>query len=147
MLAIVQKVKKASVISEKNYKQEIKKGLLIYIGIGKNDNEIFCKTLAKKICNARIFPYEDKCFHQSIKDINGEVLIVSQFTLHANTTKGRRPSFSNAADPKIAFKLYNTFIEKIKNEVKIVKTGIFQSFMEINSVNEGPVTLIYKEGE
>jgi D-tyrosyl-tRNA(Tyr) deacylase len=143
MRVVLQRVDKASVeIKDKIY-SSIGKGILVLVGIEETDNEEDIEWLAKKIINLRIFNDENGIMNLSVKDVNGEILIVSQFTLHALTKKGNRPSYIRAAKPEIAIPLYEKFIEQIsKNLGKNVKTGIFGEHMIISLINNGPVTII-----
>lgn len=141
MRAVIQRVKRASVRVEDKFYSSISKGLLIFLGIGKNDNDNDIEYLVKKITNLRIFENESGKLHLSVKDINGELLIVSQFTLYADCKKGNRPSFDNAETPERAKNLYEKFIENIKQTGVKVKTGIFGAKMDIELINDGPVTI------
>lgn len=145
MKAVVQRVKSASVtISENNYYQEIGKGLLILLGIKIGDNDQDVNFVADKCSNLRIFEDAQDKMNISVKDVNGEVLIISQFTLYGETAKGNRPSFIEAAKPEEAIPLYNKFIEKMKSNLgnNKVKEGIFGAMMDIQLVNYGPVTVL-----
>jgi D-tyrosyl-tRNA(Tyr) deacylase len=145
MKAIVQRVKSASVnITDENYSKKIGKGLLILLGIKTGDKEIDVIFVADKCCNLRIFEDDEDKMNKSIKDVNGEILIISQFTIYGDTSKGNRPSFIEAAKPEKAIPLYNKFISRVKmnlGEDKI-KEGIFGAMMDIELVNYGPVTVI-----
>ena len=141
MKIVIQRVLKASVSINNSKTAHIKRGLLIYLGITSTDTENNAEYLAKKIVQMRIFG-ENPSFNQSIQELNLEVLIISQFTLCANIEKGRRPSFSNAAPPKQAKILYKHFINCLKNHSIFVQTGVFQSTMQISSINDGPVTIL-----
>jgi D-aminoacyl-tRNA deacylase len=157
MRAVVQKVKSASVtIAEQNYYQEIGKGLLILLGIKNGDKEEDVIFVADKCSNLRIFSLRDASakdandkMNISVKDISGEVLIISQFTLYGETSKGNRPNFTNAAKPDEAIPLYEKFVSRIKNNLgeNKVKEGIFGAMMDINLVNEGPVTVLVESNE
>ncbi len=142
MRAVVQRVKKAEVkVGEKSV-GKIEKGILIFLGIAKGDTEKDCEYLANKIANLRIFPDDQKLMNKSLIDVKGAALIVSQFTLLADCRKGRRPSFTDAAEPEKAKKLYDKFVEIFKNMNIHVETGIFQEMMEVHLVNDGPVTML-----
>lgn len=143
MRAVVQRVSSASVTVGDKTVGDIKNGILIYLGVGQDDNEDDAKYLAEKICNLRIFEDSQGKMNLSLLDVKGQALIVSQFTLYGDCRKGRRPSFSKAAPPETGEKLFHYFVENIKNHWKIdVKTGIFQEYMVVKSVNEGPVTIL-----
>ena len=145
MKAVVQRVSKASVFVEReNYSAQIEKGLLILLGIKIGDSENDVNYVADKCSNLRIFQDENDKMNISVKDIDGEVLIISQFTLYGETAKGNRPSFIEAAKPDEAIPLYESFIRRMKQNLgeKSVKTGIFGAMMDIELVNYGPVTVI-----
>lgn len=141
MKVLIQRCKKASVSINKKIIAKISQGLVIFIGIDKGDNELKTKLLAKRVLNLRVFNDFNQKMNLSIKEVNGSALIISQFTLCAGTTKGRRPSYSNAANPKISENLYNSFIKEIKKEIS-VGTGIFGEDMKIELINDGPATFI-----
>ena len=144
MRALVQRVHNASV-SPKGYStRTIKKGLCIFIGISITDEEKEIKSIVDKIVNLRIFPGKEnnERFHLSVKDIEGELLIISQFTLYASTNKGKRPSFTAAAKPDIASKIFLRIVEEFTNSGLKVETGIFGSDMDVEINNYGPMTLI-----
>lgn len=145
MKVVVQKVTEAGVyIKEENYSAEIGKGLVILLGIKDGDSIDEVNFLADKCSNLRIFPDEDDKMNLSVKDIDGEVLIISQFTLYGNAQKGNRPSFTEAAKPEIAIPLYEKFIERMKLNLspEKVKSGIFGAMMLVKIFNDGPVTII-----
>jgi len=145
MKAVVQRAKSASVkIFEQNYSEKIGKGLLILLGIKTGDTEDDVNFVADKCCNLRIFEDEENKMNKSVKDISGEMLIISQFTLHGETSKGNRPSFIEAARPEEAIPLYNKFISRVKLNLGVdkVKEGIFGAMMDIEIINYGPVTVI-----
>lgn len=147
MKAVVQRVKSASVtISENNYFQEIGKGLLILLGIKIGDNDQDVNFVADKCSSLRIFEDANDKMNISVKDVNGEVLIISQFTLYGETAKGNRPSFIEAAKPEEAIPLYEKFIDRMKANLgsNKVKEGIFGAMMGIQLVNYGPVTVLVK---
>ncbi|MBP3502217.1 MAG: D-tyrosyl-tRNA(Tyr) deacylase [Clostridia bacterium] len=145
MKIVVQRVKHAQVNIDNNTVGKINKGLLLFIGIGINDNESIADKLVKKVCNLRIFEDENQKMNKSIKDIDGELLVVSQFTLYADCKNGNRPSFTNACEPKKANKIYDYFKSKCMEEVKIVESGVFGADMKIELLNDGPVTIILEE--
>ena len=143
MRAVIQRVTKASVIIENKIYSSIEKGLLILIGIEKEDFSEDVTWLSNKIIQLRIFNDNHGIMNKSAKDIDAEIMVVSQFTLHALTKKGNRPSYINAARPEIAIPLYEHFILNLKKELgKEIKTGIFGSHMQIELTNDGPVTIL-----
>jgi D-tyrosyl-tRNA(Tyr) deacylase len=142
MKLVIQRVKSAEVEVEGNLISEIGKGFLILLGVSNTDNGSEIEWLAKKAVDLRIFKDENKKMNRTLKEIDGEILLVSQFTLYADCRKGRRPSFINAADPDKAEKYYELFATELgKNGVK-PKMGIFGAYMEVSLVNDGPVTII-----
>ena len=145
MKIVIQRVKYASVNVDKKTVGKINKGLLIFLGIGHTDNEIVADKLVKKICNLRIFEDEKQKMNKSIKDINGELLIISQFTLYANCKSGNRPSFTEACEPKKANELYEHFKNKCAESIGVVQSGIFGADMKVELLNDGPVTIILEE--
>ncbi|NPA36828.1 MAG: D-tyrosyl-tRNA(Tyr) deacylase [Chlorobi bacterium] len=143
MRVIVQRVNRASVTIESKKKSEIDQGLLILAGFEPADNDEDIAWMTKKLLNLRIFDDENGVMNRSVLDINGEIMIVSQFTLHARTKKGNRPSYVNAAPPDIAVPLYEKFIGTVESESgKKPKTGTFGAHMMVELVNDGPVTII-----
>ena len=147
MKLCIQRVKEASVTVQGKRISQIDSGLLIFIGISKKDNKQIVDEVVKKIIHLRIFEDENNKMNLSLKDIDGEVLIVSQFTLYADCNKGNRPSFIESANYKDAEILYNYFIEKFKqsyNDTK-VKTGEFGEDMQVSIINDGPVTIILEK--
>jgi D-tyrosyl-tRNA(Tyr) deacylase len=145
MRALVQRVSEAGVyILKENYKAEIGKGMVILLGIKSDDSEDDLIFIADKCSNLRIFQDENEKINLSLKDIDGEVLIISQFTLYGDAQKGNRPSFTEAAHPEIAIPLYEKFISRMKMNLgnEKVKTGIFGEMMEVKIINDGPVTII-----
>ena len=142
MIAIVQRVSSAKVsINNKKY-NKINKGLLILLGVSKDDSIKDINYLIHKITKLRIFNDNMDKMNLSISDINGDIMVISQFTLLANVKKGMRPSFINAAEPKLAIKWYNLFIDKLSETNLNIKTGKFGAMMDIDSVNQGPATFI-----
>lgn len=142
MRVLIQRVKKASVTIEGELFSEINQGLLILLGIEDEDSQDDINWLAGKISKLRIFSDENDAMNLSIKDIDGDCLVVSQFTLHANTKKGNRPSFIKAAKPEIAIPLYKKFISQLESEMaKKVETGTFGAMMDVALINDGPVTI------
>lgn len=142
MRVVVQRVINASVEVDGQICGSIKKGLLVFIGVGDGDSENDCKRLADKIINLRIFSDENDKINLSLKDVNGELLIVSQFTLYADCKKGNRPNFTQAAKPDIANALYEFFVDYCKNLVSVVETGIFGADMKVKLLNDGPFTIV-----
>lgn len=145
MKVILQKVKKASVSVDGKIVGEIDKGYCLLVGVHKESTEADAKYLAKKIVEARLFEDENEKLNLGLKDVNGSILSVSQFTLYADTKKGKRPSFTNTASAEEANELYNKFNEYLREEGIKVETGIFQTMMEVNIINDGPVTIIYEK--
>lgn len=143
MRAVIQRVKHANVAVDEKTVGEINAGLLILVGIEEKDHEEDALWLAQKIVSLRIFADENQLMNKSVNDIGGEILVVSQFTLHAKTKKGNRPSFIHAASPEKAIPLYNFFIDTIqKNTNHQVRQGIFGANMQVQLLNDGPVTII-----
>lgn len=149
MRALLQRVSQASVTVEGQIVGEIGYGLLILLGVGQRDSEQQVKTLVDKIVQLRIFGDDEGKMNRSLLDIHGEVLVVSQFTLHASTRRGRRPSFTDAAPPSLADPLYEYFKDVMKQYEVKVASGIFGATMSVELRNEGPVTiwLDTEEGE
>ena len=145
MKVVLQKVKKASVSVEKKVVGEIDKGYCLLVGVHKDSTEADAKYLAKKIAEARLFEDENEKLNLGLKDVGGSILSISQFTLYADTKKGKRPSFTNAAGAEKANELYNRFNDYLREENIKVETGIFQTMMEVNIINDGPVTIIYEK--
>jgi D-tyrosyl-tRNA(Tyr) deacylase len=143
MKIVVQRVKKASV-SYENVKEGISKGLVVFVGIGQNDKEQDIEYMAKKIVNLRIFENELGKMDKSVLDIDGELLVVSEFTLYGDCRKGNRPDFTSAAKPPFALQMYNNFVDKLKTLLppEKIKTGKFAAHMIVEIVNDGPVTII-----
>ena len=143
MRVVVQRVSQSSVVIESDIVSSISKGLLILLGVENNDTLDDVNWLIRKIINLRIFTDIDGKMNNSILDIKGDIIVVSQFTLHAKTKKGNRPSYINAAQPKIAIPLYENFVQVLKNESKLnVLTGQFGADMKVSLINDGPLTII-----
>lgn len=143
MKAVIQRVSKASVTIEGEKVANIQNGLLVLLGIIDDDTQEDITWLTKKIANLRIFNDEDGIMNKSLLDINGEAIVVSQFTLHASTKKGNRPSYIKAAKPDIAIPLYENFVQQFETELgKKVQTGEFGADMKVELLNDEPVTII-----
>ncbi len=142
MKTLLQRVSRASVSIKGSVTGEIGPGLLALVSFGRADTEEDLEWMSRKITGLRIFPDSKNSMNLSLSDTGGDILIVSQFTLHADSAKGRRPSFMNAALPENAELLYNLFLEIISNSVLKVRSGVFGAMMEINLVNDGPVTIM-----
>jgi D-tyrosyl-tRNA(Tyr) deacylase len=143
MIAVIQRVSESSVTIDGKVKSKIGTGLLVLLGIEEADGREDIEWLAKKIVNLRIFPDEQEVMNKSLLDVGGELLLVSQFTLHASTKKGNRPSYIKAARPEIALPFYEEAIRVIAVELgKSISTGTFGADMKVSLINDGPVTLI-----
>jgi len=143
MKAVIQRVAKASVTIEGEIVASIKNGLLILIGIVDEDSQEDIIWLSNKVTNLRVFGDENDVMNRSIIDVNGNAIVVSQFTLHASTKKGNRPSYIKAAKPEVAIPLYKSFVNQLENDLnKIVQTGQFGADMKVELLNDGPVTII-----
>lgn len=141
MRALIQRVKRASVTINSEVTGKINNGLLIFLGVGEDDTEKQVQYLVEKCTGLRIFTDEQDKMNLSVKDINGEILVVSQFTLFGDCKKGKRPSFVRAARPETAIPLYESFIAHCKNTGLNVQTGEFGADMQIELINDGPVTI------
>lgn len=142
MRAVVQRVKRASVTVDSRVTGQIDRGILIYLGVTHDDTESDINWLINKIPNLRIFPDENGKMNLSVVDLELGVLVVSQFTLMANCKKGRRPSYDDAAKPDYAKKMYDEFVKKLKANKIPVETGVFRAHMDVEYVNDGPITVI-----
>lgn len=143
MRVIIQRVKNASVSIEGEKVAAIENGLLILLGIVNEDTQEDIKWLSNKIINLRIFSDENGVMNTSIKDVNGDVIVVSQFTLHASTKKGNRPSYIKAAKPEVAIPLYKDFVKQVEHDLgKPIQTGQFGADMKVELLNDGPVSII-----
>ena len=148
MKLVIQRVIESNLTIDKKIYSSIGYGMVIFIGISVNDNESFLKKIASKVSKLRIFNDEFGKMNKNINDINGEILLVSQFTLYADTKKGNRPSFIMAAKPENAIKIYNSFIKELQTHIKTkIKTGKFGADMKINLINDGPVTIILENNK
>lgn len=142
MKAVIQRVKAASVEVEGQRIADIGQGLLIFLGVVAGDNEAHADVLAKKCAELRIFEDDAGKMNLSVKDVAGEALVVSQFTLAADCRRGRRPSFDGAAEPGTAERLYEHFCESLKTLGVPVRTGKFAAYMQVDIINDGPVTIL-----
>lgn len=145
MKALIQRVKEASVTIDGELYSKIGHGILIFLGVEKSDTEENSEKLSQKISSLRIFEDENEKMNLSIKDVNGEILVVSQFTLCGDCKKGTRPSFDNAAPPERAAELYEDFVTKLQAMNFVVKTGKFRAMMDVSLINDGPVTFMVKK--
>ena len=143
MKAVIQRVSQSSVTIDAEIVAEIQNGLLVLIGIEDADSQEDINWLTSKIANLRIFADENEVMNLSLKEINGEMIVVSQFTLHALTKKGNRPSYIKASKPEIAIPLYESFVQQMEIELgKKIQTGQFGADMKVSLINDGPVTII-----
>ncbi len=142
MRAVIQRVSRAKVSVENEIVGEIGKGILILLGVADGDSEADAVYLLEKTINLRIFEDADDKMNLSLRDIKGDLLVVSQFTLYGDARKGRRPSFSKAAAPAAAKRLYEFFVVEARKQIAKVETGRFQAMMEVELVNDGPVTIL-----
>ena len=142
MRAVLTRVKHASVTIDGQVAGKIGEGFLILLGIGPNDNEALCDKLCDKLLSLRIFEDENEKMNRGLEDVNGEVLVVSQFTLYGNCKKGRRPDFFGAAKPDLAIPLYERFVQRCRDSGYHTETGEFGAYMQVESLNDGPVTLV-----
>ena len=145
MKALIQRVKEASVTIDGELYSKIGHGILILLGVEKSDTEENSEKLSQKISSLRIFEDENEKMNLSIKDVNGEILVVSQFTLCGDCKKGTRPSFDNAAPPERAAELYEDFVTKLQAMNFVVKTGKFRAMMDVSLINDGPVTFMVEK--
>ncbi|WP_440906067.1 D-aminoacyl-tRNA deacylase [Catenovulum sp. SX2] len=140
MIALLQRVSQASVTVNNQIISNINQGILVLLGVEKGDDETKAKRLAERVAGYRIFEDENGKTNLSVKDVGGEILVVSQFTLAADTKKGMRPSFSNAATPELANQLYLYFASQVEAQGIKVQTGQFQADMKVSLINDGPMT-------
>lgn len=142
MIGLIQRVKRASVTIDNKLYSNIESGILVLFGVEKGDVKEKADRIADKISKLRIFEDENGKMNKSVTDISGEILVVSQFTLAGNCSKGTRPSFDNAEEPQKANVMYEYFIEQLKQKGLPVKTGVFGAMMDVELINDGPVTFI-----
>jgi D-aminoacyl-tRNA deacylase len=142
MRAVVQRVTRASITVESETVGEIGKGLVVLLGVAGDDTEKDAEYLAAKIAALRVFEDSEGRMNLSVKDVGGALLVVSQFTLYGDVRRGLRPSWTEAADPKIAEPLYESFVARAKTYIGEVATGRFRSMMQVELVNDGPVTIL-----
>ncbi len=142
MRALLQRVSSAKVTVDTKTTGEINQGILVFLGVSSKDSEKDAVHLVEKIINLRIFDDDAGKMNLSLVNINGDLLVVSQFTLYADTRKGRRPSFIDAARPEEAKKLYEFFVKEARRNILKVETGEFQAMMDVELVNDGPVTIL-----
>jgi D-tyrosyl-tRNA(Tyr) deacylase len=144
--AVVQRVNEANVLVQGENVASIGRGLLVFLGIGKQDTARDIEWMADKIVNLRIFERQEGKMDESLLDIRGDLLVVSQFTLYGDCRKGRRPSFSDAMDADTAKGLFGLFVEKAKEKISNVQAGVFQAMMQVGLTNDGPVTILLDSG-
>ncbi len=143
MKVVIQRVSSASVTIDSKIVAEIQKGLLVFVGIEDADTQEDTNWLCQKIANLRIFGDENEVMNLSVRDIDGEIIVVSQFTLQASTKKGNRPSYIKASKPDVAIPIYEGFVQQLEKELgKKVQTGVFGADMKVSLLNDGPVTII-----
>lgn len=143
MKVVLQRVSQASVTVEGNKVADVQKGLLILVGIEDADNQEDIDWLTSKIIKMRIFGDENDVMNCSVLDVNGDIIVVSQFTLHAATKKGNRPSYIKASKPEFAIPMYESFVSSLEKELgKKVQTGVFGADMKVSLLNDGPVTIV-----
>ena len=144
MKVVIQRVQNASVKIDGNIVGKINKGLLVFFAVHALDNPDKIVKMTEKVSNLRIFEDNENKMNLSVKDISGEILVISQFTLYGDTKKGNRPSFIESANPEIAVPIYNKFVDELKKSGLKIKTGEFGAMMQIELVNDGPVTIIHE---
>ena len=143
MIAVIQRVSESSVKIDGKIKAQIGLGLMVLLGIEDADGPEDIEWLSKKIVNLRIFPDENEVMNRSLLDVNGDILLISQFTLHASTKKGNRPSYIKAAKPDVAIPIYEKMITALESELgKSIGTGEFGADMKVSLINDGPVTIV-----
>ena len=142
MRAVLTRVKHASVTIDGQIAGKIGEGFLILLGVGPNDTAAECDKLCDKLLSLRVFEDENEKMNRGLEDVSGEVLVVSQFTLYGNCKKGRRPDFFGAAKPDVAIPLYERFVQRCRDSGFHTETGEFGAYMQVESLNDGPVTLV-----
>lgn len=147
MKFVVQRVSRASVTVEGEVCGKIEKGFMVLIGVGQNDDESIADKMVQKLINMRIFEDENGKTNLALKDVGGQLLLISQFTLYANCKKGNRPSFTDAGSPDKANALYEYIIKKCRSEIDIVEKGVFGAEMKVELLNDGPFTVILDSDE
>lgn len=147
MRGVIQRVSRASVTVDGRITGQIERGLLVLLGVGQNDTESDAAYLAEKVCGLRIFEDENEKMNLSLQDVGGALLVVSQFTLYGDVRKGKRPSFDAAARPERAKELYEYFVAQMRAKGVPCETGVFQAMMQVELVNEGPVTILLDSGK
>lgn len=147
MRFVIQRVKHASVTIEGDVKGDIGKGFLVLIGVGREDNDTIADKMVQKLVNMRIFEDENGKTNLGLKDVEGELLLISQFTLYADCKKGNRPSFTKAGAPDEAERLYEYIIDKCRQEISVVQQGEFGADMKVELLNDGPFTVILDSAE
>jgi D-tyrosyl-tRNA(Tyr) deacylase len=143
MRVVVQRVKEAKIEVDRQIVGSIGKGLLVYLGVGKADSEKDVEFIADKLVNLRIFADENDKMNLSVLDVQGVILLVSQFTLYGDCRKGRRPGFDLASEPQTAERLYEKTIDAIRQKGALIETGVFAAHMDVTSINDGPVTFLF----
>lgn len=147
MRAVIQRVLEAKVEVCGRIVGQVGSGLLVYLGVGKGDEQKDAEFMAEKLANLRIFADDQGKMNLSVQDIRGSILLVSNFTLHGDCRKGRRPGFDAAADPALAEKLYENVAKLIRNQAIPVETGTFGEYMQVTSKNDGPITFLLDSGK
>lgn len=147
MRFVVQRVKRASVTIEGELRGEIGRGLLVFLGIGQEDDERMADKMVQKLIHMRIFEDSEGKTNLGLKDVEGEILLISQFTLYADCKKGNRPSFTKAGAPEMANRLYEYIVERCKEQIPRVKCGEFGADMAVELINDGPFTVILDSAE
>ncbi|MBM3216033.1 D-tyrosyl-tRNA(Tyr) deacylase [Candidatus Poribacteria bacterium] len=147
MRAVIQRVSQASVVVDGKTQSSIGFGFVVLLGVADGDGEADIAYLAEKIAHLRVFPDDESRMNRSLLDVGGSALVISQFTLFGDCRRGRRPSFTDAARPEDANRLYEAFVEALRARGVPVETGVFQAHMEVSLVNDGPVTLLLDSGK